>query len=249
MNAPAPENEWFADWFNSPYYHLLYKNRGEEEAAAFIRLLAAKLELEPGSTVLDLACGKGRHARTLHSLGMQVTGIDLSPESICEAQQQAPAGMEFYVHDMRRPFRIHYYNYVFNLFTSFGYFRSENENRKVLAAVRQGLKPGGKLIIDFFNGEKVRAMLAQPHDIETEACGVLFRIHKYADTTHVYKEIRFSDKGRDYAFTERVQLLGLAEFTRLLEPAFRIETCYGDYALGAFNGQTSDRLIIIASLS
>lgn len=202
-----------------------------------------------GSRVLDLACGKGRHARILHGLGMQVTGIDLSPESILEAQQYEAPGLEFYVHDMRRPFRMHYFDFVVNLFTSFGYFCSESENRKVLSAVKQGLKPGGKLVIDFFNGEKVRNLLQQPHTMEITAGGIVFHIRKHADATHVYKEITFSDQGRAYAFTERVQLLGLAEFKRLLEPDFRIETCFGDYTLGAFDGQTSDRLILIASLT
>lgn len=56
---------WFKDWFNSPYYHQLYFNRDESEAAAFINKLIAYLKPIPGSTMLDVACGKGRHALQL----------------------------------------------------------------------------------------------------------------------------------------------------------------------------------------
>ena len=248
MNTPDPEKEWFTDWFNSCYYHLLYKNRNQEEAAAFIRKLCAASGIVSGSRILDLACGKGRHSITLHELGMQVTGVDLSLESILEADKHAAPGLEFYVHDMRRPFRMHYFDYVFNLFTSFGYFKSENENKDVLSAVQKGLKPGGRFIIDFFNGAKVRTMLQQPYQTEVTSGDVVFHIHKWQDGKHVYKEIRFTDKGRDYFFTERVQLLGYAEFERLLQPHFKIDACYGDYNLANFDEINSDRLILITSL-
>ena len=76
---------WFKNWFNSPYYHQLYFNRDEKEAAAFINKLIEHLKPAAGNTMLDVACGKGRHSVQLANAGFNVTGIDLSEESILEA--------------------------------------------------------------------------------------------------------------------------------------------------------------------
>jgi 2-polyprenyl-3-methyl-5-hydroxy-6-metoxy-1,4-benzoquinol methylase len=118
------QQPWFKDWFNSPYYHQLYFNRDEQEAAAFIDKLIDYLKPLPGSTMLDVACGKGRHSIQLANNGFDVTGIDLSDDSINEALQSETAQLHFYRHDMRLPFWINYFNYAFNFFTSFGYFKT-----------------------------------------------------------------------------------------------------------------------------
>ena len=119
---------WFKDWFNSPYYHLLYQNRDESEASRFIERLLEHLHPPKNARMLDIACGKGRHALQLASKGYDVTGIDLSPESIKFAEQFSHEKLQFFVHDMRRPFWIRYFNYAFNFFTSFGYFETMREH-------------------------------------------------------------------------------------------------------------------------
>ena len=73
---------WYASWFKTPFYHILYKDRNDQEARFFMDGLTSFLNLPSGSEILDLACGKGRHARYLNELGFDVTGVDLSPESI-----------------------------------------------------------------------------------------------------------------------------------------------------------------------
>ena len=70
--------EWFSSWFDSPYYHLLYASRDEQEAKHFIEALQAHLKIAAGAFVLDAACGKGRHAKMLQRHGMHVEGFDLS---------------------------------------------------------------------------------------------------------------------------------------------------------------------------
>ena len=149
------ETPWFASWFDTSYYHQLYNHRSEEEAQAFIERLADFLALEPKSKVLDLACGKGRHARTLHALGLNVLGTDLSPQSIAFANESTVDGLRFQVHDMREPLHNESFDAVFNLFTSFGYFDSTAENQRVIDAVACMLKPNGFLIIDFLNAHRV----------------------------------------------------------------------------------------------
>jgi 2-polyprenyl-3-methyl-5-hydroxy-6-metoxy-1,4-benzoquinol methylase len=81
------QQAWFKDWFNTPYYHQLYFKRDEKEAAAFIDQLIDYLKPPPGSSMLDVACGKGRHSIQLASKGFDVTGIDLSEDSIAEANR------------------------------------------------------------------------------------------------------------------------------------------------------------------
>ncbi|TND00865.1 MAG: type 11 methyltransferase [Bacteroidetes bacterium] len=238
--------DWFSDWFDSPYYHLLYSERDETEAEKFIRTLAGKLAMPAGSEVLDLACGRGRHAVTLNRLGMSVTGLDLSPENIAYAKKSENASLVFYEHDMRRPFRSNYFDYVLNLFTSFGYFEHIRDNEKVIDSVHKSLKPGGIFVLDFFNGIKVAEILQQEHRFEKEAGGVRFDIRKYIRSGKVCKEIRFTDRGHDFFFTEMVQLLTPADFRRLLEPHFKILHLSGNYGLGPFDEKESDRFIIIA---
>ena len=67
---------WFESWFNTPYYHILYKERDMEEAQSFLKRLTDYLHMNANSKVLDVACGKGRHSLFLNQLGFDVTGID-----------------------------------------------------------------------------------------------------------------------------------------------------------------------------
>lgn len=246
MNNAEAENTWYNGWFDSQYYHILYHKRNDEEAAQFISRLHQFLHPAAGSKVLDLACGRGRHSLVLHSLGLDVTGIDLSPSSIATASESETDKLAFYVHDMRRPFRIRYYDIVFNLFTSFGYFDSARDNRQVLESVHKGLKPGGILVIDFLNAVWVKGYLQQQSEYTETASGINFFIQKKTDGKFIYKTIHFTDEGRDYNFREQVQLLGLNEFKKLTEGLFEITQVFGNYELDAFDENASPRLILIA---
>ena len=81
------KKDWFHKWFNTPYYHLLYRDRDDSEAELFMMNLTQFLGLKKDDTILDLPCGKGRHAIFLNSLGFDVTGADLSENSIEYAKQ------------------------------------------------------------------------------------------------------------------------------------------------------------------
>ena len=145
------QRSWFREWFNSPYYHLLYANRDEQEASSFIDALLAYLRPAPGCPMLDVACGRGRHSRYLESKGFEVTGIDLSPNSIRYALQFETDRLHFYIHDMRLPFWIRYFDYAFNFFTSFGYFDTRREHDAAMRTMAQSLNGGGVLVIDYLN--------------------------------------------------------------------------------------------------
>ena len=115
------KKDWFQEWFNTTYYHILYQDRNDEEARYFMRNLTHYLNLKPQDKILDLPCGKGRHAVYLNSLGFDVIGADLSENSIAYAKQFENDTLKFKVHDMRHSFQKKF-DAIFNLFTRFWLF-------------------------------------------------------------------------------------------------------------------------------
>ena len=240
------EKEWFTAWFNSPYYHILYQNRDEEEAKQFIDELLKYLQPPAGAAVLDLACGKGRYSRYLAAKDLYVTGLDIADESIAFARQFETAHLSFFTHDMRQPFRINYFDYIFNFFTSFGYFATEKDHRTTVANIATGLRPGGTFVLDFFNSVKVVRDL-RPYEHKTIG-GIDFELHRRVDEEgYIVKEIEFVADGQPQRFAERVRAFTLQDFQALFSQAgLQITTTFGDYSLGAFDPFDSDRLILIA---
>lgn len=234
--------EWFKEWFNSPYYHILYTHRDVHEATQLIDHLIDYLKPEVDSRMLDLACGRGRHSVYLHSKGFDVTGVDLSSESIRYAEDFEEDGLRFFVHDMRQLLSTNAYDYVFNLFTSFGYFDRDEENVRVVRNMSDALKSGGCLVIDFLNVEKLRFSGIKKEEKEID--GITFQIEREIREERVIKTIRFTDKGKEYNFEEKVMLLGAGEFERYFQACgLEILNVFGNYQLDPFMPESSDRLI------
>ncbi len=239
------KREWFAEWFDSPYYHTLYKNRDENEARRVLDNFLRALDLPQGARVLDLACGKGRHSRYLAEKGFDVTGLDISAASILFARQFEHERLAFYQHDMRQPFRVNYFDAVVNFFTSFGYFHHDRDHILTLKNVWKNLRPGGLFLLDYFNSEWVRRQLV--HHEHKIVDGIPFDIRKSIRGGHVFKTIDFVTGGRHFAYRERVRLFTLADFEALFEVAgLRLRTVYGSYDLDPFDPATSKRLVLIA---
>jgi SAM-dependent methyltransferase len=239
------KKDWFVQWFDSPYYHLLYNNRDTHEAEMFLGNLLQIIRIEKNAEILDLACGKGRHSITLRSKGYHVTGIDLSPESIAEAKQHEDGGLRFEVADMRNFNLNRKFDCIMNLFTSFGYFDDISENQNVIQKVRDHLQPSGTFVLDYFNAACVRKHL--PFQSELDRKGVHFSIHKFAEADFVVKEITVTDGPYQALFTERVQLLSKAVICEMLERVgLKVTFIFGNYHLMPFDESVSERLIIIA---
>lgn len=238
-------SEWFEEWFNTPFYHILYQNRNEEEAARFVENITQVLKFKKGSSVLDLACGKGRHALSLNKMGFNVVGSDLSVNSISHAKKYENETLRFIVQDMREPIKNEKFCAIFNMFTSFGYFENTKDNLKVLETCGSMLKKGGFLIIDFMNTIKASKNLKKKEVKEIE--GIKFNITRDLEKNHFIKTISFGHTGQSYMFTERVQNLQLKDFDKILKSAnFTIKSVYGDYNLSDFDAEESNRLIIVA---
>lgn len=239
------QKQWFEVWFDSPLYHLLYKNRNNEEAAFFIDNVINHLQIDYGN-ILDLACGKGRHAHYLAEKGFNVVGVDLANESINYANTlyQLP-NLEFYVHDMRLPFRINYFDYIFNFFTSIGYFSDIKENEKVFQSMHLGLKDGGYILIDFMNAEKVINNLVPRENIIIDEHH--FYIRREVVNGKIIKHIQIEKGDNMWMFKEEVQALKQHHFhTFLNNTGFTLVKEFGDYNLQAFHPKLSNRYILLA---
>ena len=243
-NSTAKNSEnWFSTWFDSPYYHILYKNRNEEEAQVFMDNVTHYLNMPENGTILDLACGKGRHSIYLNKLGYQVTGVDLSENSIAIANESSNESLQFKTHDMREPMNKTY-DAVFNLFTSFGYFDTYEDNIKTLKAIKDSINEYGFGVIDFFNADFIIENLVAEETKEID--GITFNIKRFVENKKIIKEIRFEDKGETYNFTEKVSAFTLADFEAMMkEASIYLLEIFGDYKLKKFYKSQSERLIMI----
>jgi SAM-dependent methyltransferase len=240
---PRPA-QWYEDWFDSPWYALLYRHRDESEAQKFLDKLIAWLAPAPESRMLDLACGQGRHARYLAQLGFDVTGIDLSPRNIQQARAWENERLSFYEHDMRYPFRINYFDYIFNFFTSFGYFERPADNIHCLAAVQSGLRPGGILVIDFLNVAYAADHLVREES--QEQAGVHFFIHRRFTGDHFVKDIRVEKAGDYRLYQERVQAITIDQFQEyFIATDLTLLHTFGSYELTPYDRTTSPRLLMV----
>jgi SAM-dependent methyltransferase len=240
-NAP-----WYKQWFDSAFYHQLYSNRSEKEATAFIDTLLDELTPAANATMLDLGCGAGRHAKWLAAKGFDVTGLDLAASSIRSAKKYEKENLRFARHDMRDPFGKNRFDYVFNFFTSFGYFINNEENHKVIRNIYHALKPGGYLVLDYLNvaWSEERLIAEEAKEID----GIVYHISRWTDERFFYKKIVIENMPAGQAeFVEQVAKLGLDDFDCLFERnGLQIKKVFGDYGLGEYNSGTSPRMILVA---
>ncbi len=237
------KKDWFESWFNTSYYHILYQHRDYMEACHFIRNLIDKIKPLKESEILDLACGRGRHAVYLNKLGYRVTGLDLSEENIAFSRQFENDRLKFESRDMRETYGNDRFDYIFNLFTSFGYFENWEDNLLACRMIQKALKPNGLLVMDFMNTNKVCLSLVEE---ETHLVNhIEFKIERFIRDEKVIKKISFEDRGELYQFEERVQLLDLDDFQRLFFATnLQIQHTFGDFELGEFHDSSSERLIL-----
>ena len=235
---------WFANWFDSPYYHTLYKNRDEKEAQVFIDNLIDYLQIPKGSKLIDIACGKGRHAKYFNKKGMDVVGVDLSQNSINTAKKDENKNLQFSVHDMRENYQENAFDVVTNLFTSFGYFENNKDEQKAINAMANNLKKEGILIIDFMNAKKVIANLVLNE--QKTINNIQFDITRQVKDGFILKDIRITDGKEEQQFQEKVKAITLADYSEFITNAgLKIIDIFGNYKLDNFDEEISDRLILI----
>lgn len=235
---------WYASWFDTPWYHLLYQHRDYKEAELFIDNICQYLALPEQCRVLDLACGKGRHAIYLAQKGYEVTGLDLSARNIAEARLSANETLEFAEHDMRQVYKKNHFDVVFNMFTSFGYFDDKQDDWQVLKAIHAGLKPQGLFVFDYLNNHYV----SETHIPSEEQTinDIRFQIARHISEDWIVKQIQFEIEGEHFSFYEKVRNYRPEELATLLHRSgFEILRSFGNYRLEPLSTD-SPRCIYVA---
>lgn len=249
----SPQHKWYETWFDSPHYHRLYGHRNAQEADAFISGLHHKFGWKQ-LKLMDLACGEGRHSAAAVGLGHSVVGMDLSPNSIANAKKThlGTSNLRFVEGNMLDFDLGERFDGVLNLFTSFGYFDKRSDHLIVLNGIRQHLKTGGFLVLDFLNVEYSRARLVPSETLSRG--GVDYMITRsFGDLGHgipgFIKTIEFEENGTRHQFTERVSGMNREALTSLLEETgFVVFDAFGDYNLSNWSSTESPRLILCAKV-
>lgn len=237
--------DWFENWFDSFYYHKLYRHRDMAEAQFFIDNIIQFIQPSPKARIMDLACGKGRHSIYLNSKGFNVVGVDLSKNSILEANKSKNANLHFYEMDMRALTCDEPFDLILNMFTSFGYFKNKSENLEVLQGVNSILQPNGIVVIDFLNASTVINKLVSEEVKEIDQ--IHFTINRKVENNTIVKSIEVKDETKSFHFEERVSALELQDFEEMFKATgFELLHSFGNYKLDPFDKNTSDRLILMA---
>lgn len=238
---------WYRSWFDSPYYHQLYFNRNSLEASAFVERMIAYLNPAAGSRMLDAGCGMGRHARILADHEFDVTGIDLSLNAIRQAKVFETERLHFFQHDLRLPFWINYFHYAFNMFTSFGYFKTERENMNVIRTIASSLQQHGTVVIDYLNVHYAEDH--QVHKEEKTIDGTVFYLTRWFDENHFYKRIVIEDDSMEepIEFVEKVAKYTLGDFNDMFAyHKLQLQEVFGDYHFSPYHIRRSPRLLMVA---
>jgi SAM-dependent methyltransferase len=233
--------EWYEEWFGEEYL-ALYPHRDEEDAERLVALLHRLIGWGPGWRVLDLCCGPGRHARALDRAGLRCVGLDLSAVLLRRARTVTASPLVRA--DIRRlPVRPRSMDAGLNLFTSFGYFDSDEEHERTLAGMIGTVRRGGWFVLDFLNAELVRARIPEgAGSFEREEGGTRVRRYVTPGGGFVVKEIVLADGRR---FQERVRLFDVTALEALLvrggaAPRHR----FGDYEGGPHHAGAPRTLLV-----
>ena len=172
--------------------------------------------------------------------------MDLAAASISEAKKSEQPRLRFLRHDMRVPFGHSTFDYVFNFFTSFGYFEEPGEHLAVVRNIATSLRDGGRLVMDYLNVRHAEARLT-PEEVKT-IDGVVYRLTRWTDAEHFFKRI-VVDTGatRPLEYVERVAKFTLCDFERMFAcHHLTIEEVHGDYRLSSYDDLQSPRMILVA---
>jgi SAM-dependent methyltransferase len=250
-------DDWYKSWFSTQDYLELYKHRDNTDASKIVSLIFNHINLPEGSSVLDLACGNGRHSVLLAEKGMKVTGIDLSDYLISQAcskkltdYKDFAENLSFEIRDMRDIDHENNFDMVVNLFSSFGYFEDDKENEKVINSISRSLRKGGYFVLDFLNKDYLENRLV-PFDVKRTEGKIIVQVREVKNS-FVYKHILiFKNSVEEYPalaqFTERIRLYTEENFRNMLaKNGLKVINVFGDFAGSKYDRNDSERLIIFS---
>lgn len=161
LEKHLPKN-WWKKIFNATYL----KTDGDvvenpENTAVDVDILIKAAKLQKKEKLLDLCCGQGRHSIELAQRGfLNVSGLDSSDYLIALARKRAKQlklPICFFKSDARKiKVSDNFFDAVFLMCNSFGYFEKESEDLILLKEIKRVLKNKGKIFLDVTDGVWVK---------------------------------------------------------------------------------------------
>lgn len=241
-------SHWYEEWFNTKEYLNLYRNRNEGEAKKHVDFILNNVKTPPGSSILDLACGPGRHSIIFAQRGYNVTAVDLSNNLLSVARDAAAEnGLNIcFIKSDLRDIKINCcFDIIINLFTSFGYFEKDEDNYTIFDVALKHLNYKGKFVIDFFNKHYLLQNLKEYSEETFQE--VKYIQKRSVSGSRIIKEIKVISEGQSKKFFESVRLFSPEEIICALnDRGFIIDRTFGDFDGKKFDPQLSERIIIFA---
>lgn len=241
-------SEWFEVWFNTDEYLDVYQHRNEADANALVQLILKNVSLDRNASVLDLACGAGRHSILFAKRGFKVTAVDLSDNLLRVAKKSAEknkVNIDFLKSDLRQFAFCKSFDLIVNLFTSFGYFECDAENLKLFETVNKYLSPSGYFVLDYFNKTFIENNLVKESRDNFKHSSLVQKRH--IENKRVIKDIYINRNGTTERYKESVRMFSREELISAIEKAgLQIRNVFGGFKAEEFDEMNSQRIIIIA---
>jgi cyclopropane fatty-acyl-phospholipid synthase-like methyltransferase len=239
---------WFEEWFDTEEYLNVYRHRNEEDAKNLFNLINKNILPEKGSKVLDLACGAGRHSILFAKNGFDVTAVDISDNLLNVARKTAnelSLNISFIKSDLRELHFTEKFHLILNLFTSFGYFESDDENEEIIKFASEHLLNNAYFVIDFFNIVYLKNNII-PVTYDKIEDGII-KQERVFEGNRIVKKITITKKNDVKYYYESVRTYSKDELiTLIIKNGLRIQNVIGNYLGVEFEEINSPRVIIIA---
>lgn len=240
--------DWCEDYFDEWYGELILDTIPDEITKQQVTLLIKSLSLDPNKAIMDLGCGKGRHALALAREGFHVTALDFSQVYIDQLNTQAvreKLPVQTKIQDMRYWREPDKYHAVYMMFTTFGYF-SDEENEKIIFNIADSMKKGGKLLLDIENRDYIVKFFIHEKWREKND-GFLLERHKFFPLTSCLstKRILVKHQGANKQASRQYRLYSAHEIICIAKKAgLHLVESMGDYSGNPFQ-INSPRIIFV----
>jgi ubiquinone/menaquinone biosynthesis C-methylase UbiE len=251
MNA---QSEWWESFFHGPWGQWQAEGFRQENTKTEAELLVDALGLKPGQSVLDVACGTGRHAIELADGGVEVTGIDFNETALLTARRSAAArgvDVQFLKQDMRCLGYREEFDAAYCFWTSFGYFEDESHDFVVAKRIAEALRPGGRFLLEIIATETILPIF-EPHRAEwldeAHTRQLLHDTRFDCATGRIEEDWTFVENGRRESCHSSLRLYSYRELCELLREAGFESFAGYDTETGEAFDLGSSRLSLVASL-
>lgn len=239
-------SEWFEDWFESDEYLEVYKHRNFQDAENLVSLILNVWNIKINSSILDLACGAGRHSIIFAKKGFDVTGVDLSRKLLSIAKENCRnenLKIDFIRGDLRNFLTAKKFDLITNLFTSFGYFINDDDNYRIFQSAKEHLKNNGFFVFDYFNKQFLEKNLNSNSSENWN--DLIINQNRKIIGKRIVKQISITKNNHTKEFIESVRLFSSTELLeKLNEFGFTILKTFGNYKGEEFDINNSERFIV-----